>query len=423
MRRSRARPGPSSAGAAARLALPCLVLSLSVSACGRSGRNPPSCPSDSAGVPVASSRGPGEWAAHHLTPNLEEQWRAGGLRKGQTLAMPIGAAPGLHGRLAIPDFQLQRVFVLDADGSWAGAWGRKGDGPGEYRYPLAAAWSRTGRLAVLDVGGGRVVFFRKGSAAGAPLRTAPELLARLVAGGRLRWQGIGPDGTLFLVPPADTGVPATGSATTGGEGPTVGAVLLRVAPGASSPDTLLKATERVLGGQFPTWPAPGWPRLVAAVDPHGGVVAAGWGPGFRIAQFDTDGSLVRIVCRVAPPMPFTDAERGGSRPAPNAHLAAALRKSPAPASPAAVARLFVGAEGRIWAERDRPRALDRADASFGRPGGTFDVFGPEGRYLGVVRAPDSARLVAASGERVWGFVEGSLDQTTVVAYRLTLEKG
>ena len=83
-------------------------------------------------------------------------------------------------------------------------------------------------------------------------------------------------------------------------------------------------------------------------------------------------------------------------------------------------RLFVGAEGRIWVERDRPRALDRADAAFGRPGGTFDVFGPEGRYLGALRAPADVRLVAASGDRVWGFLVGSLDQTTVVAYQLSL---
>jgi len=338
--------------------------------------------------------------------------------------MPTGAAPGLHDRLAIPDFQLQQVLVLRADGTWSGAWGGPGQGPGEYRYPLAAAWSRTGRLAVLDVGGGRVVFFRKGKATGKPLRAAPRLLARLVAGGRLRWQGLGPDGTLFLIPPA--AVSTGGGPTTAGgsavSGPSVRAVLLRVAPGASSADTLLAASERVLGGHFSTWPAPGWPRLVAAAGPRGGVVAAGWGAGYRLAEFGADGSLTRIVCRDAPPVPFTDAERGGPGPAPNADLSEALAKSPAPTSPASVGRLFVGAQGRIWVERDRPRALDGTDGTFGRPGGTFDVFGPQGRYLGDLHAPDGARLVAASGDRVWAFVQGSLDQTTIVAYRLTLAK-
>lgn len=335
--------------------------------------------------------------------------------------MPAGAAPGLHGRLAIPDFQLQEVLVLDADGTWSGAWGGTGDGPGEYRYPLAAAWSRRGRLAVLDVGGGRIVFFRNGKATGEPLRTAPRILAELMAGGRLRWQGIGPDGTLYLIPPAAAAGDVHGGGPAGGP-PTVRSVLLRVAPGGSGPDTLLTATERVLGGRFPTWPAPGWPRLVAAADPHGGVVAAGWGPGYRIAEFAADGSLTRIVCRAALPIPFADDERGGAGSRTDADLVSALRQSPAPASPASVGRLFVGAQGRIWVERDRPRALARADASFGRPGGTFDVFGPQGRYLGAVRAPDGSRLVAASGDRVWGFVEGALDQTTVVAYRLTLRK-
>ncbi len=400
-----------------------MLLSLLLAACGR-GRGGPACPSDSAGVPVASSRGPGEWASHDLTPGLKEEWRAGGLRKGEALALPIGAAPSLHGRLAVPDFQLQEVFVLRANGTWSGTWGGPGDGPGEYRYPLAAAWSRTGRLAVLDVGHGRVVFFRNGKAIGEPLRTAPQLLARLVAGGRLRWQAIGPEGTLFLIPPA-AALTVNGSTAAGGSagnGLYVRAILLRVAPGASSADTLLDARERVLGGPFPTWPAPGWPRLVAAVSPHGGIVAAGWGPGYRLAEFGANGSLIRIVCRAASAVPFTDAERGGPGPTPNADLSTALGKSPAPTSPASVGRLFVGAEGRIWVERDRPRALDRADASLGRSGGTFDVFGPQGRYLGELHAPEGARLVAASGDRVWAFLRGSLDQTTIVAYRLSLAK-
>lgn len=390
-------------------------------ACGRSGgpRSVP-CPSDSAGVPVVSSGKQGEWARHGLAPRLEEVWQAPGLREGQELAAPLPPAAGLQERLAIPDFRLGSVFVLGAGGTWSGPWGGRGEGPGEYRRPVAAAWSREGRLAVLDAAAGRVVFLRDGRAARDPARVAPDLLGRLVAGGELRWQAIGPDGTLFLIPPAEAG-------SEDGGAPFARSVLLRAVPGGGAPDTLISARERVLGGDFPAWHAPGWPRLVAAAGPHGEVVAAGWGPGYRLAEFGPDGSLVRFVCRAVPALPFGDAERGApasdSAPARVRALYRALSDAPAPPRPAAVGRLFIGAEGRIWVQRDRPRALAQGDATFGPPGGTFDVFGPEGRYLGEVRAPQGARLVAASGRRVWAFVRGDLDQTTVVAYRLTLGKG
>ena len=418
----RPEPGPPVRGPLGALLAAALLAGLpALTACGREGGpRPVPCPADSAGVPVVSSGKQGEWARHGLTPRLEEVWQAGGLREGEELAAPLPPAAGLQGRLAIPDFRLGKVFVLGADGAWSGAWGGRGEGPGEYLRPIAAAWSREGRLAVLDVAAGRVVFLRDGRAARDPVRVAPDLLGRLVAGGELRWQAIGPDGTLFLLPPvrADTGA---------GGAPSARSFLLRAVPGGAGADTLLSARERTLGGDFPGWHAPGWPRLVAAAGPHGEVVAAGWEPGYRLAEFGPDGSLVRFVCRGVPAIPFRDAERGtaasDSAPARVRALRRALESAPAPSRPAAVGRIFIGAEGRIWAQRDRPRALAPGDATFGPPGGTFDVFGPEGRWLGEVRAAEGARLVAASGRRVWAFVRGDLDQTTVVAYRLVLERG
>ena len=56
------------------------------------------------------------------------------------------------GRIYVADRPNDRVVVFDASGRYAGALGRSGDGPGEFRNPVAGAVDPSGSLVVWDSG-------------------------------------------------------------------------------------------------------------------------------------------------------------------------------------------------------------------------------------------------------------------------------
>lgn len=92
-----------------------------------------------------------------------------------------------------------------------------------------------------------------------------------------------------------------------------------------------------------------------------------------------------------------------------------LREAAPPEWLAAVGRLFIGARGRVWVQRERRDPLERGSAIWGVAGGTYDVFDSSGRFLGTVRAPTQARLQAVKGDTVWGFEFGEYDEPWIVA--------
>lgn len=102
-------------------------------------------------------------------------------------------------------------------------------------------------------------------------------------------------------------------------------------------------------------------------------------------------------------------------------LSEAIQGAPLAETPAAFGRMFFGAEGRLWVQRDRPAPLDNIDALLGPAGALYDVFDVQGQYLGELRAPPRARLQAAAGDTVWAFEIGDMDETQVVAYLMVRE--
>lgn len=372
------------------------------------------CRAEAAGVEVVASAGEGAWAAAGQSARLVGIWRAGGMNEGEELAYPVGLWASPSGRIAVADFQLGEVVVLEPDGRWRGAWGRRGSGPGEVSVPVAAAWDRAGRLAVFDVVAPKVVFLEEGEPDAGEIGVAPSFTAPIVATGQIGWAGVQPTGGTLLQPPLEP----TGDASDPGLRTEL---LLRLAPGGDAPDTLARALVRTVAeGSYAGWALPGWPRLVAAVGADGSVAVGGEGGEYRIMIHDADGAPVRQLCRKADPLPVTARERGVDAEAPRA-LADAVRNAPLPDSPAAFGRLLWGVHGRLWVQRDRPSPLDNADALYGPPGARWDLFDADGRYLGEVEAPPHARLQAAAGDTVWAFEIGEFDEAWVVAYRLVLE--
>jgi DNA-binding beta-propeller fold protein YncE len=70
-----------------------------------------------------------------------------------------GVAVDGHGRVYVADFGHHRIQVFDRHGRLLAAWGRAGDGPGEFAFPSAIAVDGHGRVFVSDSGNARVQVF------------------------------------------------------------------------------------------------------------------------------------------------------------------------------------------------------------------------------------------------------------------------
>lgn len=101
------------------------------------------------------------------------------IRLRQQPRLPIGRISGLaraaDGRIVIADPMDARVQIFGADGAFLRALGGPGDGPGEFRIPVAPRIDAGGRLHVTDVGRRQIAVF---SLDGALLRTIrlPDLV-------------------------------------------------------------------------------------------------------------------------------------------------------------------------------------------------------------------------------------------------------
>jgi hypothetical protein len=109
---------------------------------------------------------------------------------------------------------------------------------------------------------------------------------------------------------------------------------------------------------------------------------------------------------------------------------------PIPRTKPAFDEIYVGKGGRIWVQvsrkgfpavpleeaREAERLSGRPQLRYREPV-AFDVFDPDGRFLGHVRTPDEFRTSPEPifrGEYVWAIAQDELDVMSVVRYRVVL---
>lgn len=203
-------------------------------------------------------------------------------------------------------------------------------------------------------------------------------------------------------------------------GPGEAAKALQLAPDTVLRDTVPKIARR---GRFARPLLPGAPRPVTALELDGDLLYASLEGRYVLRRIGpADEASSPVLCHDVAPVPPSDEERAeGDAPTDDEQLTEAVRASSPPEPRASVGRLMVGAEGRIWAQRKRPSPFGQ-DAMYGPPGGQWDVFTPDGEYLGAVAPPTSARLQAARGDTVWAIEIGELDERWIVAYQLELKE-
>lgn len=276
-----------------------------------------------------------------------------------------------NGRIHVLDGAAPMVRVFDATGSPIRAFGGEGDGPGELRMPVLIFPDTDGSVEIYDMQQRRLSRFdADGKPAGTRMLAADFFV--------LISSAPGSDVTYYAsLRPRQTEQP-----------------IMRLTRGSDTPEEFT-----VLRPNIPA-PAAGEETVspILAARPGGGL-AVGYGrTAYQIRIFDDQGRLVRDIVRNVPRQRKTAdeiaRERSG-RESMNARMSAMIAESGRDPPRLSVSvdeehrhynAFSYDANGRLWVRTPR-----------GTPDRTiFDLFDPEGEYLGEIRF----------GERVAGFAAG-----------------
>jgi hypothetical protein len=329
------------------------------------------------------------------------------------------------GRMWAFDFPTSTILVFGADGGLIRRIGRKGGGPGEFQQLNGMVALDTG-LVVLDYSNARVTFF---SDSGTLRETWRVPTGFSTSGGLV----IDRSGTVRLRRPV----------TAAREGEILGRMgLVRVdsrgtlsdslaPPDLPVPREVYVATSKDGGGRSSTTSSFS-PNYHWAWHPDGYFVV-GHGGKYQIVLV-RPGTLPLAISRDLPPVAIPDAEWNDEEE----FIITMLRQTDpgwswnGPALPRAKAPLLglrITRDGRIWAQvatpseripqdqLDPPREPRRPVRHFRAPA-AYEVFGPDGRFLGRIELPLRSRLMDSDGRLLWVLGRDENDLPAMIRYRI-----
>lgn len=344
-------------------------------------------------------------------------------------------ALGKDGSLYVFDRQVPVVRHYDASGKFLRNIGRAGSGPGEYRSASGIATMPDGRLLVWDTGNWRINVY---SASGDALTqwTTPSGMS---GGGTAQYSR-----AIFV----DTsGMVITRKATHDFRSLSQRTLWLRFRPDGIPADTIHEPPAAIMGtvsaraGNVSTSaPVPFAPIRLVAMSPLGYLVS-GY-PSRYAFEIHQPGRAVVSVRRDVKPEPVSRSERAEGR----RNIEERMRQTDPtwswngpdiPEHKPLYYGLVTGLDGRIWlsltaetgprigglsgvssvgqgAPRARAPATDRGPS---KPT-LYDVFEPDGRYLGQVQVPAGAAAVVRKGDQVWAVAFGDDDVPRLKRYRI-----
>lgn len=323
----------------------------------------------------------------------------------------VDAAPDPLGRVWVLDRQAKELRVFDAAGRHVRTVGREGAGPGEFRNPIGLTWDAGGRMWVVDTSNQRYEVF---DTAGRHVRS----YRRSIEGWGLPWGGGFDRGGESLYEPSYYTDPATRESRHA-------YIRHRLqGPELVPSDTFLlpeheEATYEVeYSGGSHFMRVPYAPALAWHFDGEQGLWF-GVGDRYLLVRRALAGDTLRVVERAHRPVAVAAGERDS--------VVALLRERSAsanlgtrtsgpldlgriPAVKPAFRGLVVDDRGYLWVAATAPGA---------EPAGRWDVFDPEGRYLGGVQMElEVLPLPRIRGNTVVGVRRDDLDVPRVVVYRL-----
>ncbi len=346
------------------------------------------------------------------------------------------------GSIYVYDRSIGAIRGYDAAGKSLGTFGRRGQGPGEVEAPSGMAVLPNGQLALHDSQLKRVNIYSATGANVLQLRLPP-------AGGSIgHRRGFAVDTAGFVYAKRNETTLIPPEQRVAGQPPYHSLELwlrLRVSDGA--------VVDTIREPEWPAYPEPfratnarGWrqmgmpftpPRLMT-ISPIGYAVT-GLPDRYAFELVISSRRIISVRRDVAPP-PVSAAEHAATRD----RIETRMREvdpgwswngRDVPRVKPLYTEIDVGQDGRIWLTRDiTPLPQPRAPST-GRTGGSastgpspdepfaakptlFDVFEPDGRFIGAVQAPPMVTLMVMRGEHVWGTFRDSNDVEFVKRYRI-----
>jgi hypothetical protein len=344
------------------------------------------------GAVLVSNPADGIWT-DQTAWRLVEEVRIGSVEGAgpETFAQIVDLEVDAAGRIYVLDRQAQDVRVFDQAGAHVRTIGRRGGGPGEFRLAHGLAMDHAGRLWVVDRN--RFTVF---DTSGTFLQT----YRREVTLWGFRWYGAFlANGALYDLTMAGT--------TSGGT-----TALVRYDSILGMVDTLsLPSYDRPV----PVWEfssgtgritrlVPFAPGISWTLDPRG-YVWAGITDQYRLHQITLTGDTIRIVQREHTPVRVTPEERDSLVETLRERVNAPIDVSKIPAQKPAFSQILVEESGHLWVTPSAPSDT---------PGTRFDVFDPEGRFLGSLSVDLRVSQLWIRGNKVYGVHRDELDVPFVV---------
>ena len=328
------------------------------------------------------------------------------------------------------DYTLTTLRQYDSAGTFVRTIGGKGGGPGEYQAANGLVRLRDGRLVlwdprntrfnVYDTAGTLLTSWRfesglhTGGYGGLLADTADNLYA-------MHWFRA-PDTTEQQLPGERSGYMVVGV-----DGVVKDSVL---PPAVDLPPAQIVASRE---GSTSSNSVPFAPQRVWTITAHGHV-ASGAGDRYAVTVHRPGGPL-RIEREVAP-LPVDGDEKANAEEIAIANMRRTdpswrWNGPPIPDTKPLLRSIRAGADGRLWLQRSQPGERvepdpappqgdprDRMPPRRWREPTAYDVWEPDGRYVGFLRLPPRTQLLHTHGERAWGVETDSLDVPYVVRFRL-----
>lgn len=366
---------------------------------------------------IVRTLGPGVWRD---TATLVEVGRIGVLEGPEEyqFGFVTEIAADREGGVYVFDAHGPALRYYDPSGTYVRTLGGEGEGPGEYQNAALGLVVRRsdGRVVMRDPRNMRLNVYEPDGTPSDSWRVESGLFTSdaLV---------LGPDDHLYLK--ILTGRPEPNESWP--------IALLHVDDGGQIVDTLVPPTLP----DEPTGPSGNLiPRKTWAFSPLGGFVV-GVTDRYRIEHHRPDGTVLRIERDAVPVRvhPEEKAEREArndwSRERQGQRMTSEI--PPVPGVKPVYHSISAGEEGRIWVRRytkaykdesmevPDPPDPDRPPPLTWRERHVYDVFDPDGTYLGVVEVPPRTTIAVRRGDRVWGIQRGEFNEASVVEFRIEVE--